>query len=320
MRSARLSAALRGSTFAVALAATFLPAQRPAAQDAVKRFRGAILVHAVDTSINPLHAEIMLPAFEVAARGNEDGAVLFVNVPDGLYLLQARHLGYRPEWRFVLVTGDTTRLEMVLPPADVRAGARRIGLPESRLREFLRRTTAIPLGTFLTRGEIERRRARNLVALLARVPDVVVDRSATGATVVRSERAVEPQCASGMLLLVDAAVPTTAPVPAGETRDGPHEPRFIHGLRPERFIARAARRDPAQPLLDASLLGVVGDGAGDDPRGAGARRTLSVIERIPMAHVAAVEVYPTLTGVPAEFRVSGAECGLVLVWTGAGRG
>jgi hypothetical protein len=34
-----------------------------------------------------------------------------------------------------------------------------------------------------------------------------------------------------------------------------------------------------------------------------------------MSHVSAVEIYPNLAGVPPEFRVTGAECGLVLVWT-----
>src|SRR3712207_1069231 len=148
MRSARLSSAIRGSTFAVALAAVIPPSGTPA-QDTPRRWRGAIFAQAVDTSINPLAAEIVLPAFELAARVNDDGAVLFVNVPDGLYLMQARHLGHRPEWRFVRVIGDTARVEFILAPADIRDGVARGGLAESRLREFLRRTGTIPLGSFL---------------------------------------------------------------------------------------------------------------------------------------------------------------------------
>jgi hypothetical protein len=320
MRSALLSAALRGSTLAAALAATLLPASRPAAQESPRKFRGAILVQAVDTSINPLPAEIVLPAFEVSARGNEDGAVLFVNVPDGLYLLHARHLGYRPEWRFIRVTGDTVRIELVLAPAEIRTGAARRGLADARLRDFLRRTTASPLGTFLTRGEIERRRARTLVALLGRIPDVRIDRSA-GPPIVRSERAVSAQCASGMLVLVDGVIPAAASVPdVFAVGAAPEEPRFVPALRAERRPGgRTSRWEAARPIFEASSL----DGAGDTGatmRAVAARRIASAIERIPLARVAAVEVYPTLPGVPPEFRLVGAECGLVLVWTVAGDG
>jgi len=312
MRRARLSAASRGSTLLVALAAISLPVDRPAAQESTRRFPGAILVQAVDTSINPIPAEIILPAFEVSARVNDDGAVLFVNVPDGLYVLQARHLGHRPEWRFVRVIGDTARLEIVLSPVDKRGDFARAALPESRLREFLRRTAMIPVGTFLTRTEIERRRARNLVALLARLPDIVVDRAADGPPVVRSERVAGPQCASGMLIFVDAVVPTGPAVPEGvEAPDNPRESRFIRGLRAERRLTgRAVRRDLGRPSLGSRSLDVGAD------RPPGARRAAFSLDRIPITRVAALEVYPNLAGVPPEFRVTGAECGVVLVWTG----
>jgi hypothetical protein len=42
------------------------------------------------------------------------------------------------------------------------------------------------------------------------------------------------------------------------------------------------------------------------------------VNQVPLSTLAGIEVYPTLAGVPAEFRVAGAECGVVLVWT-AGR-
>jgi hypothetical protein len=312
MRRARLSAAFRGSTPLVALAAILLPVECPAAQESARRLPGAILVQAVDTSINPIPAEIILPAFEVSARVNDDGAVLFVNVPDGLYVLQARHLGHRPEWRFVRVTGDTIRLEIVLTPVDVRGGVARAALPESRLREFLRRTALIPVGTFLTRTEIERRRARNLVALLARLPDIIVDRAAGGPPVVRSERVTGPQCTSGMLVFVDAVLPTGPAIPEGvDARDSPRESRLIRGLRVERRLTgRAVRWDSGLPSLGSRALN-----AGGDPTAA-ARRAASIMDRIPITRVAALEVYPTLAGVPPEFRVTGAECGVVLVWTG----
>jgi hypothetical protein len=42
------------------------------------------------------------------------------------------------------------------------------------------------------------------------------------------------------------------------------------------------------------------------------------VNQVPLPTVAGVEVYPTLAGVPPDFRVPGAECGVVLIWT-AGR-
>jgi hypothetical protein len=42
------------------------------------------------------------------------------------------------------------------------------------------------------------------------------------------------------------------------------------------------------------------------------------VNQVPLSTVAGVEVYPTLAGVPPEFRMSGAECAVVLIWT-AGR-
>jgi hypothetical protein len=310
MQSARMCFALA--------AMLLLPAPEPGAQESPKRFRGAILVQAVDTAINPIPAEIILPAFEVSTRVNDDGLALFVNVPDGLYLLQARYLGYRPEWRFVRVTGDTSRLEMVLAPADIRNGVVRGGVAESRLREFLRRTTSIPLGSFVTRGEINRRRPRNLLALLDRIPDVMIDRSVAGPPVVRSERVRGPQCSAGMLFFVDATLPTGSSVPGlADIAEHPTEARLMRGMRRERRLAGLASRwDGGQAPGAASYFDAPSEASIRREASPGGRRLMSVMERLPVHRIAAVEVYPTLAGVPPEFRVMGAECGVVLVWTG----
>jgi hypothetical protein len=51
---------------------------------------------------------------------------------------------------------------------------------------------------------------------------------------------------------------------------------------------------------------------------AGGANTASLfdVNQVPLSAVVGVEVYPTLAGVPAEFRLPGAECGVVIVWTG----
>jgi hypothetical protein len=270
---------------------------------------GAIIVQTVDTSINPVAAEIVIPAFGLGVRLSEEGAAILLNIPDGLYLLQARRLGYRPEWRLARVRGDTSRLEFTLAPATDGTN----GLADARLRDFLRRSSEMQLGTFVTRAEIERGRARNLAAVLGRIPEITVDRNGPGSTVVRSRRAT-PECHSGMLLFIDGMRPIaprlTSDIAAAAVTERP--PR---NWRPERTLRAVRARDASRWSAGPSARQL----AGVDPvmalgptSGAGAA---SPLDWIPLSLVGAVEVYPTIVDVPAEFRIPGADCGVVLVWT-----
>jgi hypothetical protein len=320
MRSAHLSTARSGSMLALALvvASSALPAALSPAQGPVPRTAhpGGIIVQTTDTSINPIAAEIVLPAFGVGIRLSEEGAALLLNIPDGLYLVQARHLGYRPEWRFARIRGDTIRLDFVLAPAD---GAN-AGLAAARLRDFLRRSGGMNMASFITRAEIERRRPQNLVALLKRIPEVRVHRAGSGPTVVRSRRAARPECASGMLLFVDGMLPEPTPPtaepgvpePAARGRDS------RGGWRADRPMSGGSRvvaADASRWSTGQSAPAL----AGVNPRtGAGATRAArrtSPLDWVPISLVAAVEIYPTVTDVPPEFRLVGAECGVLLVWT-----
>jgi hypothetical protein len=317
MRSARLSAAGRGSMLALALTLAALPGSRTAGQTRSGQLahHGAILIQAVDTSINPLPAEIVLPAFGIGVRLSEEGVVLLLNIPDGTYLVQARHLGHRPEWRVVRIAGDTASAEFVLPPADLARGSHGHGVAESRLREFLRRSVQIQQASFITRAEIQRRRPKNLAALLGRLPEITVEAAGSGPTVVRSERVALPQCRSGMLIFVDGMLPTLAPV-ASAREESPVERRSPRGLRPERatFGAGAVSAESAQwPLSSARELAGAGSLVSSGPTSS--RRNASPLEWLPISLVAGVEVYPTVADVPPEFLVAGAECGAVLVWT-----
>jgi hypothetical protein len=302
---------------ALALTLAALPGSRSAGQtrSGPVTHHGAILVQAVDTSINPLAAEIMLPAFGLGVRMSDEGAVLLLNIPDGIYLVQARHIGHRPEWRVVRISGDTAHLEFVLPPADLARGSHGLRLAESRLRDFLRRTVEIQQASFITRAEIDRRRPKNLLALLGRLPEVTVEGSGSGAPVVRSSRNALGQCRSGMLVFVDGMLPTLAPV-ASAPEDAGVERRSPRGLRPERATFGAAMvgsgESAQRPVASARDL------AGAESlvsAGPGSRRSTSPLEWVPIGLVAGVEIYPTLADIPPEFRVAGAECGAVLVWT-----
>jgi hypothetical protein len=274
--------------------------------------RGAILVQAVDTAINPLAAEVVLPAFGLGVRLSDEGVVLLLNIPDGTYLIQVRQIGYRPDWRFVRITGDTARLEFILPPADIRSGPAP-GIAESRLRDFMRRVFQMERASFITRSEIDRRRPRNLAALLSRVPEITIDRSGPGPARIRWSRSALPQCRSGMLLFVDGMIPLSE-------FSGPSEPaterRSARGVRPERTALGATlggRSAPfPNPLSSQDVVGV-GAAASSGPSDRG--RHVSPLDWLPIGLVGGVELYPTIADVPPEFRIAGSECGAVVVWT-----
>jgi hypothetical protein len=317
MRSARPSAAGHGSMLALALASAGLPAALLLGQGPTVQVRhpGAVLVQAMDTSINPIAAEIVLPAFGLGVRLSDEGVALLLNIPDGTYLIQARHLGYRPEWRFVRIAGDTARIDFVLPPADGSHGGG-AGLAESRLRDFLRRSGSIQMASFITRSEIERRRPRNLVALLGRIPELRIDRAGPGPTVVRSIHATQLRCASGMLLFVDGMLPTPPPVAVGITEASGERPS-LRRLRSERATLGGVTAGGAASRWSSGAT--ARELAGVEPVAPGgptsARRATSPLDWVPIALVAALEIYPIVADVPPEFRVAGAECGVVLVWT-----
>src|SRR5688500_18941386 len=90
----------------VAIAVGFLTPARDAGAQATRR--GAIYFQVIDTSVNPLAgAEIVLPHLGLAMQLAEEGSLLLIDVPNGMYLVQARHLGYKTEWQLVRVTSDT---------------------------------------------------------------------------------------------------------------------------------------------------------------------------------------------------------------------
>jgi hypothetical protein len=288
------------------------------------RRRGAIYFQVIDTSVNPLvGAEVLLPHLGLAMQLAEEGALLLVDVPDGMYLVQARHLGYKAEWQIVRVTGDTVRAHfMLMPDAHLldTVGVVADAAPlETRLREFLRRSTSSPSGYFLTREDVERRRPADVGALLQTVSGVVVQRSVPGPTLVRSRRSGDSRCVGGMLVFVDGMLVSSPGAIGGSRQRTPREDSLA--LR---------RPRPAGTTLGGRAgarggIGRIGSSVlGSDPTpNVDASGTLSPsalfdVNQVQLSTVAGVEVYPTLAGVPPEFRVAGAECGVVLIWT-AGR-
>jgi hypothetical protein len=289
--------------------------------------RGAIYFQVIDTSVNPLAgAEVVLPHFGLAMRLAEEGSLLLLDVPDGMYLVQARHLGYKTEWRIVRVTGDTARAHFVLMPGphalDTVAVIADAAPLETRLREFLRRSASSPSGYFLTREDVERRRPADVGSLLQTVSGVVVQRAVPGPTLVRSRRSGDSRCAGGMLLFIDGLLVSSPGAIGGSRQRTPREDSLaLRRPRPggttSGGTAGVGGRAGARGGIGRAGSSVLGAEPIPSVDASGPVNTSSLfdVNQIPLSTVAGVEVYPTLAGIPPEFRVPGAECGVVLIWT-----
>jgi hypothetical protein len=286
---------------------------------------GAILVHVTDTSINPLAAELVLSALGLGVRLSDDGSVLIENVPDGVYLIQVQHEGYASDSRLAHVAGDTALVDVALPPlaaAGGRPGAAHAGgIVRARMLYFVSRGATLAASSFITRAEVERRRARTMGDLLRAVLDVKVDRGARGRMIARSTGASRLDCADGMLVFLDG-VAMNEPVGPGPDPAPPDERH-----------PRAGRSRPASWRLTGGgqenglrALRWVGPSGGDlvrvalDPGRVPATTTAvrpgaADMGRVRMSSVLAVEVYAASGDVPPEFQMPGAECGVVLIWT-----
>jgi hypothetical protein len=322
-RFAGLRLLVLAAGFGCALAA-LMPAHDAGAQ---ARRRGAIYFQVIDTSVNPLAgAEVVLPHFGLAMRLAEEGSLLLLDVPDGMYLVQARHLGYKTEWQIVRVTGDTARAHFVLMPGahalDTVAVVADAAPLETRLREFLRRSTSSPSGYFLTRDDVERRRPADVGGLLQTVSGVVVQRAMPGPTLVRSRRSSDSRCAGGMLLFIDGVLVNSPGAIGGSRQRMPREDSLAlrrprPGGTPSGGTFGAGGRAGGRGGIGRSVLGAEPI-PNVDASSTANTSSLFDVNQVPLSTVAGVEVYPTLAGVPPEFRVPGAECGVVLLWT-AGR-
>lgn len=282
---------------------------------------GVIVVQVTDTCLNPLPAEVALPALGFGVRLSEDGTAVLVDVPNGLYLVEVRHAGHASDSRLVRVAGDTARADFALTPIAAERGP--AGAPgggdiaRARLHYFIQRSaTAMSPGTFITRHQIERRAPRTVSALLGDVRGVRIERAARGRRIVRSTEASEPGCAGGMLVLVDGApiapIDDTSPSASAEQNSRA-------GQAPGRLAADGGgTRSPTLRWVGpsgADLVRVAHNAvrAGETTavRGAG----VTDIDRVKVSSVAALEIYASRGSAPPEVQLPGAECGVVLIWT-----
>ncbi len=314
-------ASLSAAALAMLLAS---PSDESAAQQAnTTEARGAILVQVTDTSINPLAAMLILPTLGLGAQLAEDGTVLVVNVPDGLYVISVQHQGYRSESEVLRVAGDTVQVEVALLPDQMprttpaRAGA---AIAPARLRSFIAWSSHVNPGTFVARSEIERRNARSMRSFLRRDPDIRVERAVDGTTILRSAMATGPQCADGMLVYVDglAVRPADAPTRNLSTVRYWQASRQAQGTRPLDVGRRTGTGSVGLrwvAVTNGGLVQIAHEPASEAAEFAMRSLRVTDIDLIDMSSVVAIEIYSTPGSAPPELQEPGADCGVVSIWT-----
>ncbi len=230
----------------------------------------------------------------VVAISSEDGAFSVRGRTAGRYQVEVARLGYRPqrEGPFDLSAGDTLELGVILPvlpyamdpvtiTAEVNARLLRdVGFYDRKRADF---------GHFITRDQIESRRASRPTDLLVAIPGVSIHPDPRSPGKVRLQmRGTHPAQggACAPRVYVDGLI-----IIRGDSR-----PVGGSGTAKEDEIERALDADPRNP--EPSLDDIVNPD-----------------------QIEAIEIYRSASQVPAEFGGASAftRCGVVVVWTRRGR-
>ena len=149
-------------------------AQSPAAADTVGSVTGIV----IDTAGKPVaDADVVIRGTGKGARTSANGQFRIGGVPNGPQVLQARRIGFRPIFATVAVaSGEVSELEIVLasepvalPGVNVEVKRTDVGRIGGSSFESRRR---IGMGSFVTRGELQKRNISRLVDAFAHMRGV----------------------------------------------------------------------------------------------------------------------------------------------------
>jgi len=254
--------------------------------------RGRLIEAESDNPVPAAQVALLSAAGNAVAVAQSDGTGRFsLRAPrSGSYRLQIRRLGYQPRWVQVEVGGDGLEVDVRLAPIPVTLDPvvieadlnlrylERVGFYHRQYSDF---------GHFITRDEIEARRA-------ARVTDVL--------STVAGVRLVPDGTRLGRMLLQFRSALTTF--------GGLCEPRvFVDGL--------VAIKGDAKPVVMTPGGGIIDELNQEDPRSP----EPAVDDVVDPRDIEAIEVYRSGAQVPAQFGGMGpfTRCGVVVVWTRRGR-
>ena len=150
----------------------------------------ALTVSVTDTAHAPVDgAEVVIPSLGLRGRTNVAGRLVFDSLPAGDYVVVARRFGFLPDSQRARLVGTIGALVFRLRPSAYRLDT---ALVESaalrdKMVDFERRR-ASGRGTYITRGDIERRNPIALADILRNVRGLSV-RNTSGRTELRFVRA-----------------------------------------------------------------------------------------------------------------------------------
>ncbi|MBV9111113.1 MAG: carboxypeptidase regulatory-like domain-containing protein, partial [Gemmatimonadetes bacterium] len=241
----------------------------------------------------------------VATRPDADGFYVLCGVPENRPLQLGMRLRGIDEGgtEITLRSGVPTRADISADPRAMETGmdaalSGAMGMPARQgpqragaLEGFERRRRG-GRGIFLSRADVERRHAARLEDLFRGIPGLqVVGEGAGGRVVFPGSRSAPP---GGEMRR--AAPLGDRPRDGRETRDA----RDVGGARESAAPASDANACAVQFYLDGVYTPT------EDGR---------ISDRVRLEEVEAVEVYRGPSELPPEFRRSGADCGVIVVWT-----
>lgn len=253
---------------------------------------GRLIEAEADNPVAAAHVALLTAAGNAVAVAQSDAMGRFrLRAPGaGSYRIQIRRLGFQPRWLQVEVQGDGLELELRLAPVPVTLDPvtveadlnlrylEGVGFYDRQYSDF---------GHFVTRDEIEARRAKRITDVLSAVPGV---------------RLVPDGRRLGRTLLNFRSARTTF--------GGLCEPRvFVDGL--------VAIKGDAKPVVMTPGGGIIDELNQEDPR----IPEPAVDDVVDPLDIEAIEIYRSGADVPAQFGGMGpyTRCGVVVVWTRRGR-
>jgi hypothetical protein len=161
--------------------------------------KGAIFTTVLDAAGDPLSgAEILLPTLDVHFTVPSGGALLIRDVPSGMYLVQARHLGYAIQNRIVRVGVDTPTVRFLLAPVSQTLDTVKVSADPLGWFSDFEKNRKRGLGQFFTKLDLKKSGSPKLSQFLHR---------ATGVRVTQGQDMLSPdvvstfRCAGGSLVV-----------------------------------------------------------------------------------------------------------------------
>ena len=230
---------------------------------------GAIFVRVADANDQPLWGgDIDLPVLDVHFPVPDGGNLLLKDVPPGVYLIQAKRIGYAVQRRLVKVGTDTTRVQFTMVSGTMLDTVKVTAYNDTWVTDFERHKKA-GFGTFYNAADIANAHAERLSTFMNRARGVVI--SVGEPDVVHSVRA-SGRC--GMMQI------------------------YVDGM-----LMNAPESTPGNLTAQSRPRDGFGNASAFD------------INSIPLTTIGAIEVYTNTASIPALYRSSRDECGVLLIWT-----